>query len=194
MEVTLARDLTKEAFDKLLSWLSPDRDTAARGYELHRRQLVTFFRYHGFDVHAEDMSDVVFNRVAAQIADGREIRVKPSTYLLSVAGMLSREGYRNRITEPLSPTLAGQNPPEEPPAEPEEKTREEQCVEEALNRLSPEERDLYVQYCEAEGRDRIRSRKRLSIRLGLEPKTLRVRVHRIRRRLERWAVECFGAT
>src|SRR5678815_1630227 len=81
--------LTKEAFDKLLESLAPDRDSAANKYLEIRANLLRFFEWRGCPF-PEDHADETFNRVAKKIFDGEEIR-NHSAYVIGVARLLVLE-------------------------------------------------------------------------------------------------------
>ncbi|HEY9501290.1 MAG TPA: hypothetical protein VIR01_06680, partial [Pyrinomonadaceae bacterium] len=74
--------LTKEAFDKLLESLAPDRDSAANKYLEIRANLLKFFEWRGCPF-PEDHADETFNRVARKIVDGEEIR-NHAAYIIGV--------------------------------------------------------------------------------------------------------------
>lgn len=59
-----------------------------------------------------------------------------------------------------------------------------EVLQEAIDALSPEERELVVTYYQGSGRDRIRKRKQLARTLGISLINLRVRAFRIRAKLE----------
>jgi DNA-directed RNA polymerase specialized sigma24 family protein len=57
----------------------------------------------------------------------------------------------------------------------------EQCIE----KLSPENRDLIIHYYKGERSEKIKNRKAIAKRLKIPPNALRIRAHRIREKLER---------
>ena len=60
-----------------------------------------------------------------------------------------------------------------------------QDVEEFIQKLSHENREMIIRYYQGEKGDKIRNRKELAKRLGIPQNTLRIRVFRIRERLEK---------
>src|SRR5262245_20430567 len=63
---------TKEEFDCLLAYLSPDREEAGKEYETLRRKLIKLFQYRG--CHSpEELADETINRIAKKIKQGAEI-------------------------------------------------------------------------------------------------------------------------
>src|SRR5262245_4973774 len=64
-------ELTKEDFDRFLTWLHPDREQAGQKYEEIRRRLVIIFNARRCP-EAEDLADETINRVirrAQKMAD-----------------------------------------------------------------------------------------------------------------------------
>jgi DNA-directed RNA polymerase specialized sigma24 family protein len=76
------------------------------------------------------------------------------------------------------------------PEEVEEIEREYACLEHCLQRLTPENRELVLQYYEDEKRAKIDHRKKLAEKLGIALNALRIRAHRIRLVLEQCVQEC----
>src|SRR5215472_18339855 len=89
--------LTQEAFDKLLSALGDDRESAGEKYIEIRGNLTRFFEWRGCPF-PEDHADETINRVAKRIAEGEEIR-NPSSYCVGVARMLLLEIAKGRARE-----------------------------------------------------------------------------------------------
>src|SRR5437016_12554129 len=61
-------DINQEQFDQLLSWLSPDRNTAAEKYEWIRKRLIKMFVCRGSNI-PEDLADRTVNRVARKLRE-----------------------------------------------------------------------------------------------------------------------------
>ncbi|HEY0083559.1 MAG TPA: hypothetical protein VGB61_12265, partial [Pyrinomonadaceae bacterium] len=58
--------LTQEGFERLLTWLSPDREQAGKKYEEIRQSLIKIFVWRG--VHeAEDLADETITRVTWKV-------------------------------------------------------------------------------------------------------------------------------
>ena len=85
--------------------------------------------------------------------------------------------------------------PQEEREEEEEKIRrrdELECMRECEQRLTPEERELIVAYVKDENKGQRKKdwRKKLAQKLSISPVTLRVRVHRIRKKLQKCRANC----
>jgi DNA-directed RNA polymerase specialized sigma24 family protein len=64
------------------------------------------------------------------------------------------------------------------------------CLRNCLQTLSPDNRDLILQYYQGEKSEKIRNRKQLMERLGIPVNTLRMRALRLRERLQGCVEEC----
>jgi len=72
-------------------------------------------------------------------------------------------------------------------------TEEEfRCLEQCLSLLTPENRDLVVQYYQDEKKAKINQRKLLAKNLGIGPNALRIRACRIRASLQKCVEKCMG--
>ncbi len=189
--------LTREALDKLLACLDQNRDSAASRYEIIRRKLMKYFECRGCCA-PEDLADETINRVARRIFEGKEIWTSdPANYFYGVARNVLKE-YRGRperefyplenlssLTHPYESALMRQE------VESERNKLEQQlaCLEYCLQQLSPESRQIIVNYYQGEKGERIKNRKLIAERLGIHTNALRIRVHRIRERLEQSIAE-----
>jgi len=173
--------LTQEAFDTLLASLGGDPESAGRHYLETRAKLVRFFEWRGCPF-PEDHADETFNRVAKRLVEGERI-LNPAGYYFGVARLLvleiNKESIRQQQTLrelPDATILSDQSDESDPRID-----RLRQC----LQRLSPDDRELILQYYHGEKSVKINCRKKLAERLGVPMNTLRMRVLRIRESLQR---------
>src|SRR5262249_17042106 len=171
--------LTQEAFDKLLAHLGPDRESAGEKYLEVRNNLIRFFEWRGCPF-PEDHADETINRVAKRASEGEEIR-NPAGYFLGAARMLLLEIHKERAKErqalgELANAEAGSY-------QFEELELRVGCLEQCLESLSTENRELILQYYHGEKGEKIEIRKRLSERFGAPLNTLRMRAARLREKL-----------
>lgn len=171
--------LTPESLEALLRFLDADRDRAALQYEAIRRRLMRLFEWRGFDT-PEDLADETFNRVARKIQGGTKVESDPYRYFCGVAHLLSKEMARRAARERAA-LEQGEWPPFSPVEELEADDRLA-CLRHCLDRLSKDHRLLVLRYHQED--DHIRSRQSLSQDLGIPMNALRIRVHRIRRKLD----------
>lgn len=148
-----------------------------------------FFEWRGCQP-AEDLADETMDRVSARLAEGVEIRLPdPARYVYGVARNVVREvlARASRAPRAVDVDLEGAIDPAscEPPAE--DLDRALHCVDRCLESLPPETRQLVLLY--HGGRGRVRLVEGLQLPAG----TLRVRMHRLRKRLERCVRDCMDS-
>lgn len=172
--------LTQEAFDRLLDFLSPRPDEAGRKYEEVRLRLIKIFTCRG-SATPEDLADETINRVACKVQEiGKTYVGDPCLYFYGVAKMVFLESVRKR-TKPLP------QPQETPP---EEKELHYECLEQCMQKLTPRNHGLILEYYRGDKGDKILHRKNLAQNRHIEVNALRIRTHRIRNNLQRCVFEC----
>jgi RNA polymerase sigma factor (sigma-70 family) len=195
-------ELTPEAFNGLLARFDPDAERAGRRYELIRSEVIKFFECRGCFT-PRDLADETINRVARKITEGENIEPGAiQSYFYGVARNVFREYVRSPERE--TPHVEAMHPSEHPSVNPvdlnlrrADRARLEQrleCLESCVAQLSPETRSLIISYYEGEEGVKIANRKRMAEALGIPLNTLRIRIHRIREKLERCVVMCLNAT
>jgi RNA polymerase sigma factor (sigma-70 family) len=178
--------LTQQAFDRLLASLNENRDRAGEKYQELRGNLIKFFEWRG-GTYPEDHADETINRLARKIDQGEEIR-DPSSYAFGVARMLLLEILKGQERERLALNeLPLAHATVDDPAEPEPRL---ECLKQCLPGLSPENRELIMQYYQGEKGVKIENRKKLSERLQVPLNTLRMRALRLREKLETCVEDC----
>lgn len=169
----------KEAFDKLLLWLDPDRETAARKYQTIQFRLIRIFAAKG-SCDPEDLVDESFN-VATRKIDWllENYEGDPALYIHGIAKKLFLEPKIRPIPDP---------PPLPDPVELE---RRSVCLDQCLDRLTTtEERQLVLRYHAKEKQEKIRIRQELALELGCTINALRIRVCHIHARLRPCIQDC----
>lgn len=161
---------TREAFDKLLRWLDPDRDKAGEKYEKIRLRLIRVFACRGC-CEAEDLADETINVVLSKTDWLLENYVgDPSLYFYGVA---------KKIHPKLKP------PPDLPPPDPNPPHLEQVCsdLDDCLDDLPSEDRNLVLRYHEGDKQEKIQNRKKLAQELKISRNALRIKVCHIHSRL-----------
>lgn len=171
--------LERSAFATLLGALHRDPAAASREYERLRRRLIRFFSLHGV-ARPEEATDEAFNRLAKRLSEGEEVR-KAESYLAGIARLLLLE-VRQRSQREREAMLRLAGAEDSGPGDDE---RMLQVLERCLLELPEESRELLKRYYESDGGRRVRAREALARELGLSPNSLRNRVLRLRRTLER---------
>jgi len=161
-----------EAFDKLLLWLDPDRDKAAKKYQIIQLRLIRIFAAKGC-CDPEDLADETFNVAAGKVDWLLENYVgDPALYLYGIAKNI----FREQIPTPIPP------PPRPPDSD--ELERRSICLDRCLEQVTtPKEQRLVLRYHDKEGRERIRARRELAEESGSTINALRIKVHHIHARL-----------
>ncbi|HEY4591603.1 MAG TPA: RNA polymerase sigma factor [Thermoanaerobaculia bacterium] len=185
---SLQGGLTPEAFEALLRQLAPDRERAGELYETIRHKLVRLFEWRGCAA-PEDLADVTFNRVARRLAEGVGLRSNdPYGYFCGVAHLVYKEVLRQAAREHRVLTSGDWPPPAAEEDEPSDARLE--CLRRCLAELPPDQRDLVLRY--HQGEHNIRNRQQLAREAGIPMNALRIRVHRVRRKLESCVHACLG--
>lgn len=170
--------LTKEALDKLLACFSPDRDEAARKYELMRTKVIRYFEWKSV-TSPEDKADVTINRVARKIDEGKTIYNLPG-YFRRVSELVFLESSRERHSVTLDDV---QEIPDDPPLVDDQKEARLLCLDKALDNLPIESRNLILDYYRGETRAKIEHRRQLADVSSMN--ALRIRACRLRKKLEK---------
>lgn len=174
--------LTRESFDQLLAWLHPDRDRAGEKYEHVRRALIKIFTSRGCAM-AEDLADETINRVTKRVTELMGAYVgDPALYFYGVAHRVYLDAVTlktPRFDRTLTSSSSG-----------EDLEQQHECLTRCLACLSPENRELIVEYYLHDKQVNIDHRKELAHRLGIRLPTLRLRAHRIRATLEDCLQQC----
>jgi RNA polymerase sigma factor (sigma-70 family) len=159
--------------NRFLDLLDEDPREAERKYHVLRRKLVFYFQHKGC-TDPEDLADEVFNRVLRRYAEEIEFYFGVSAFCYGIAERIIQEQRRRprpeelpaEIPEPKPAPILGLNCVEE-----------QVLVRQCLQNLPENEREiLWCYYLE--------DRKSLAEELHLTENALRIRVHRIKRKLE----------
>ena len=180
--------LNQEAFDKLLVAFDEDRDTAGRKYLEIRNNLTRFFEWRGCSF-PEDHADETINRMAKRVAEGEQI-LNHSGYAMGVARLLILEINKGRQREQSALAEISTAPEAYVPEDDGE--RRLTCLRSCLQTLSPDNRELILQYYQGEKGEKIGNRKKLLERLGIPVNTLRMRALRLREKLQSCVEECLA--
>jgi DNA-directed RNA polymerase specialized sigma24 family protein len=184
--------LAQESFDRLLSLLDADRERAGLQYERIRQKLTKFFEWRGCAI-PDEYVDKTLDRVATRLRDGTELRVAdPYAYCHAVALNLLHE-YRREpssgwqsLSDDSSRAIAPA-PAHLPVASSDADSEQRlECLDQCLQRLPPETRELLFKYHEQRGR----ARQQLADQLGVPVNALRIRMFRARLVLEKCVVAC----
>jgi len=173
--------LTRQAFERLLQRLGPDREAAAREYETIHRRLVELFDWRGVP-SPEVLADETIDRVARRLDEGVTVE-HLRAYFYGVGRHVLLEWRKRRAFELAAVQDPRPSAADAMVAAAEGEARME-CLESCLRELPRESRDLIVGYYQGTGRSHLEGRKVLAESLGISYTTLKTRAHRIRVWLE----------
>jgi DNA-directed RNA polymerase specialized sigma24 family protein len=178
--------INSENFGMLLSWLDPDRESAAQKYGRIRDRLVRIFICRGC-YEADELADETINRVTIKMPVIKDGYVgEPASYFYGVADKVHLEWLRKqkkaRPVE-LDDSVGSAGP------EPDSDT-EYECLEKCLKTLPGDVHELIVEYYQGEKRAKIEHHKTLAEKLGLTINALQTKTCRIRAGLRKCVVDC----
>jgi DNA-directed RNA polymerase specialized sigma24 family protein len=178
--------LTPEAFEALLRWLNVDREEAGKKYEEIRLRLIKIFACRGC-CEPEDLADESINRVAKRLEHIKDSYTgDPTLYFYGVANKVHME-YLRKKPAPASNVAS-------PTSDNDDDEKEYACLEKCMGNLTPDNRELVLEYYKEERRAKIDHRKQLAAQFGIALNALRIRAHRIRTVLQQCVSHCLQET
>lgn len=163
---------------ELLGYLDPDPSIAATKLEAIRRRLIRLFEWRGVML-PEDLADATIVRVTDRLASGVKISSDPYDYFVGVAHLAYREHLRSVVKDHgliSDLDMSGAAPDTTDSADDELRLS---ALRETLQNLAPDQRELFIRYHQTE-----EARRDLARDLGIGLSALRIRVHRLRRKVE----------
>jgi DNA-directed RNA polymerase specialized sigma24 family protein len=177
------REVTQEKFASFLEWLSPDGERAGDEYERLRFRLCTYFSQRGSNF-ADELADETINRVILK-SSAEQIENKIA-YCYGVAKNVYRESLRKERNHlDIADVTVAAKTPEEP-------SFSRECLDKCLDKLSPEGRNLLLDYFAEAKQAKIELHRRLSESLKLTQTALRMQVMRTKQKLKICIQECMG--
>jgi DNA-directed RNA polymerase specialized sigma24 family protein len=176
----MPKDLTSEIFGKLLKHLSPDTDEAAVLYTRLHDSLIRFFETKGL-AEPIQAADETIDRAADKINRETEI-VDLTKFTFGIARYvflekMRRERIQVRAADMLFMRAADNGVSESGP--------ELDSLRDCFRSLYPQEQKILVEYyANQDSSKNAEHRKRIAEREKISLNTLRIRVSRLRRRLE----------
>ena len=185
----MERELTSQAFIRLLARLGDDPEEAATKYEELRRTLIRYFEWRGAPF-PEEHADETVNRLARKLDEGVDIR-NLNDYTYSIARLVWLETFKGSDKRHESLDEIQYEPIAlDTSREVTEKENSLDCLDDCLDALPYASRDLIMEYYVDEKRDRIDRRRVLAERLGLRRDALANRAQRLRDKLEQCVTRC----
>jgi DNA-directed RNA polymerase specialized sigma24 family protein len=174
-------DLSEEAFSRLLARLNADPALAGEQYEKLRARLIYFFERNNCRI-PDELCDETINRVARKLEEGYEINdlFKFSSGVARLVLLEHWDDPKRKWVE-LDERLTS---PEIVEREFDEDRLE--CMKECLQNLAPEERELITKNCITKKHGRAE----MARAMGLTINAFRLRVFRVRTKLQRCYKRC----
>ena len=170
--------MSQEAFEALLRELdSGDRDRAAELYLQLRRKLIRVFEWRGCSF-PEELVDETLDRVGQRLAEDVKPN-NPASYAQGVARHIYQEAIRRQAMEQRKLNSGDWPPPSMEETEPDDRRLD--ALRDCLAKMGQDQQRLVLGYHQSDSH--IEHRKKLSSELGIPINALRIRVHRLRRRL-----------
>jgi RNA polymerase sigma factor (sigma-70 family) len=188
--------MTQEVFVTLLKRLHPDREQAGIIYENLRTRLMRYFELQGCP-YGEECADDTMQRVARRLSEGADFTTEnPYSFFQGVARNVLLEYWKSRRVDSLDDLQPAYFPAVDPKEQEERHSKvaaEElalECMQECLQALPPESRQIFIEYHQEQKRERIDGRLQIAKQLGIDITALRNRVTRLRDRLEKCIDDC----
>jgi DNA-directed RNA polymerase specialized sigma24 family protein len=188
-------ELKSDHFENFLQRLDPDRGRAGEKYEELRRRLIKFFEWNSC-FPAEDLVDETFDRVTEKLDDVPVLDV--AGFAWGIAKHIRQEAHKRaervvQISDLPAGTefLAQGKSPEKAVQEEMEDEQRTRCLRLCLQRFSPPERALFLDYHKSL-EEQTEYRRQLATGRGLTLGALRVRINRLRQKLEECVQRCMA--
>lgn len=178
--INMSNELHLESFNSFLTWLDGDRDSAAEKYEALRTQLISFLNRRRC-AESEKLADDALNIFMRRLPHLRGKIDDPLPYLMVVA----RHLYTEHITTQHLPLPENLHYLPSTQEEGDEEERMFESLDECLQHLGPEERELFLDYYAREKQEKIDFRKELAEQRHITANALRLRIYQIKSKLRR---------
>lgn len=189
----MLKGLSSTDFDKFLATLDEDRNQAAEKYIALRERLERFFEWRGME-NAEELTDIVFDRATKKIIEGEDVK-NGEAFCVSVAKFVllegRRESFKTTDLEENSKEVSSLTKDNEDNID-EAKSKQLKCLDKCLKKLPEEKRKLIVGYFDTDEETMIGTRKRLAEKIGINLNSLRIRVSRLKTKVEKCTKKCCG--
>jgi len=186
-------EVSREGFKRFLARLDTDPARAWEAYAQLRLALLTYFQ-HNRCSDCQQLADETLDRIAKKPDDYPIVNV--AEFAFGIARNVRREAARKAALR-RDLAEAEEEKPEHKEANPEDTivsrldmARRLACLRRCMAALPPEEKQLFQQYHLAESEALDEHRQRLAKALGVSWATLRMRISRIRKKLENCFENC----
>lgn len=187
---------TEGSFAALLEWLDHGFPSEGLAYIEVRKRLVTYFDRKGCS-DPDELADETLNRVQRRLEEEGSITAEsPAKFCYAIAKFVFLEYLRSGRKKEISEEFSDHSPTQTASAvllggdEDTERETKLNCLENCLQDLEDDRKELVLRYYQGEQREKIENRRRLAARSGLTMNALSIRAYRIREKLEICVRKC----
>ena len=179
-----------QSLESLINLLDANSNgPSGTGYQLVRMKLIRYFEWQKC-VAAEELTDETIDRVAKKVGQGQQIE-NLMGYFYGVARLVLKEYERAELKHQRAVATLPRST-EEVHEDNEAAIPRLECSKKCLKELCESDRNLIVAYCQPDGRPKKERRKDLATKLGIKLENLRLRVFRIREKLDNCVADCLN--
>jgi DNA-directed RNA polymerase specialized sigma24 family protein len=188
--------LTAAEFEALLRRLDRGSERPGEKYEAIHSRLVRFFAWNSRSA-AEDLADETLNRVARKLAAGRQEIHELEAFIWGVARKVQQEARKTDFKSvhvldmPNAWAASDSGASLHAIHNKIQAEKVGKCLHECLSRWPDSDRELFLAYRVDKGHY-VERRRDLAQKLGITPGALRVRIIRLREKLEKCVARCLG--
>ena len=181
----MLKAVSQPDFENFLTALDPNRERAAASYLRLRERLEKYFEWRDCG-NPESLTDVVFDRIVQKIAQGAEIG-NAEAFCVSVAKFVLMEHRRAVSCEEELADIPGAESNNQDGSLAESRYR---CLDKCLAGMPAQDGELLVSYFDTDQQTYISKRRQLSDSMGLSANGLRIRISRLKAKLEKCLTKC----
>lgn len=184
------KSLLKTEFEQFLLTLDQNQEQAAEKYVSLRSRLEKFFEWRDCE-NTEELTDIVFDRVMQKITEGEKIE-NAEAFCVSVAKFVLLENRRKVLRDKELDDNARESSFDVNNSSEIDELRDKQfkCLDECLAKFPDDKRKLIIEYFDTDEKTLIPTRQRLAEKVGINLNSLRIRVSRLKTKLENCTREC----
>ncbi|HLJ86806.1 MAG TPA: hypothetical protein VKZ53_08275 [Candidatus Angelobacter sp.] len=187
------KEISSSDFERLLQRLAPERNLAGEKYERLRWTLIQFFEFNSCS-SAEDLADEALNRVARKLDEENVRDIDAFTWGVAKNIRQEAQNKTRKLIAISELPCQGDSLPAETDTEKEiqnqiDLKRRLGCLETCLLRLGTYDRDIFLRYYNPTENSSL-ERQVLADSLGLTIGALRIKIIRMRERLQKCTCRC----
>jgi DNA-directed RNA polymerase specialized sigma24 family protein len=185
----MSKDSTATGFELFLKTLHEEHSEAAEKYLALRERLERFFEWRDCE-NVEELTDIVFDRVVKKITEGEKIE-NTEAFCVSVAKFVLLENRRDVLQKVELNENSGKIISDETESNINElKDKRFKCLDKCLAKFPDDKRKLLIGYFDTDEETMISTRQKMAEKIGINLNSLRIRISRLKTKLEKCTKEC----